>query len=128
MLPVLPTSEQELNNLLEVQLSSLVLDWSKRVDEKQTAIDELERKLQASNCQIEKLSEYISHWRRVKTELPRQKVDELTRHYNTTPTRSVRQKPQKRRRQQSPQPLQPQKSRRRSNFVTDLRNTLQYGA
>ena len=59
---VLPTSEQELNNLLEVQLSSLVLDWSKRVDEKQVNIEKLERKLISSNQEIEKLSNYITHW------------------------------------------------------------------
>ena len=132
MLPALPASEQELNNLLEVQLSSLVLDWSKRVDEKQTTIDELERKVLASNLQIEKLSKYITHWRRVES---RQTQPNPPNHYNTTSptsTRSVRQKQQKRRRQQSPQPLQPQHPVKRSrhsdnSFVTNLRNTLQYG-
>ena len=112
MLTVLPASEQELNNLLEVQLSSLVLDWSKRVDEKQTTINELEQKVLASNRQIEKLSKYITHWRRVE----RQTTTNPPNHYNTTPptsTRSVRVKQQKRRRQQSPQPLQPQQSVKR---------------
>ena len=74
-----------------------------------------------------KLSKYITHLRRVK----RQTTTNPPNHYNTTPptsTRSVREKQQKRRRQQSPQPLQPQKSRSRDNsFVTNLRNTLQYG-
>ena len=103
---ILPTSEQELNNLLEVQLSSLVLDWSKIVDEKQTTIDELERKVLASNRQIEKLSKYITHWRRVEGQYA---VDGPTKgehrnqpqHYNTTspsPSHSVRGKQQKRRR------------------------------
>ena len=123
MLPALPASEQELNNLLEVQLSSLVLDWSKRVDEKQTTIDELERNVLASNLQIEKLSKYITHWRRVES---RQTAANPPNHYNTTSptsTRSVRQKQQKRRRQQSPQPLQPQHPVKRSrhsdnSFVT----------
>ena len=87
MLTVLPASEQELNNLLEVQLSSLVLHWSKRVDEKQTTIDELERKVLASNRQIEKLSKYITHWRRVES---RQTTANPPHHYNTTPPSSTR--------------------------------------
>ena len=87
---VLPASEQELNNLLEVQLSSLVLDWSKMVDEKQVTIDKLEQKLIASNKQIEKLSDYITHWRSVEAEnryqthyRPQRQLPIQQEHYDT---------------------------------------------
>ena len=144
---ILPTSEQEVNNLLEVQLSSLVLDWSKRVDEKQTVIDDVERKVEAANRQIEKLSKYITHWRRVEGETQEAQPShrqcytkaqsQLLQPYNTTslgPSRSVRGKQQKRRQQQQvelPLPQQPsvkRSSHNNNSFVTDLQDTLQYGS
>ena len=77
-----------------MQLTSLVLDCSKRVEEKQKIINGLETKLIASNQQIEKLSRYINHWRGVEEghQYQRQKREQREGYIRSEPTppRSLR--------------------------------------